>query len=71
MPNSGSSLFEQQRFRIQSTLVGCKESNFEKFSAYHYTQHLIESKLFNESDCIFYEIILLNTAGKHVMLDSE
>jgi hypothetical protein len=63
MPNSGNSFIDQQRFRIQSTLVGCKESNFEKFSSYSYTQHLIKSNLINENECIFYEIILLNTAG--------
>ena len=54
-----------QRMRIQSSLVSCKESSFEKFSSSTYTQHLLESNLcINEADCVFYEIILLNSAAK-------
>ena len=53
-----------QRLRVQSSLVGCKESSFEKFSSCSYTQHLLETKsLVNEVESSFYEIILLNSAG--------
>lgn len=60
-----SSLPSIQRLRIQSSVVGCKESSYEKFVSCNYTQHLSESNLIiNELDCVFYEVILLNAAAK-------
>lgn len=54
-----------QRLRIQSSLVSCKESTFDKFSSYSYTKHLLDSSLqINETDFSFYEITLLNSAAK-------
>lgn len=54
------------RLRIQSSLVSCRESSFEKFSSFGYTQHLLteENLQINEADCNFYEIILINSAAK-------
>jgi len=61
--NSNQSL--TNRLRIQSSLVSCKESTYEKFSSSIYTQHLLNSNLLiNDVDFSFYEIILLNSAAK-------
>lgn len=56
---------DNQRLRIQSSIVSFKESTYEKFLSCSYTQHLLGANIqINETECTFYEVILLNGEAK-------
>lgn len=56
------------KFRIQSSITGFKESTLERYAVLKNTQQFMSSDLINENDCTFFELQLQNSNGKHERL---